>query len=141
MESDAVSMTTVTCPRCGLAFETAAVTNTRCRRCRTVVQVGPRRAARPTAPTQAPPTVTEGLDDEAAPPTALTGAVGDGTAGVALLVVLAGVAVVVVVEVVRAVLRWRRSGGQVAVRANDEPTVTPAIVGPDEDPDQSASVE
>jgi hypothetical protein len=31
---------TITCPRCGLAFETKATTNTRCRRCKTVVRVG-----------------------------------------------------------------------------------------------------
>lgn len=31
---------TVTCPRCGLAFETRATTNTRCRRCKAVVRVG-----------------------------------------------------------------------------------------------------
>ncbi|MHB1582995.1 MAG: hypothetical protein ACYCU7_18295 [Acidimicrobiales bacterium] len=30
----------VTCPRCGLAFETEATTNTRCRRCKSVVQIG-----------------------------------------------------------------------------------------------------
>lgn len=33
-------MTTVTCGRCGHSFETQARTNTRCRRCRTVVHVG-----------------------------------------------------------------------------------------------------
>ncbi len=32
-------MTTITCKRCGLSFETEATTNTRCRRCRTVVRV------------------------------------------------------------------------------------------------------
>jgi hypothetical protein len=31
--------TTVTCKRCGISFETEATTNTRCRRCRTVVRV------------------------------------------------------------------------------------------------------
>jgi uncharacterized paraquat-inducible protein A len=30
---------TITCKRCGLNFETEATTNTRCRRCRTVVRV------------------------------------------------------------------------------------------------------
>jgi hypothetical protein len=41
-------MTSITCPACGLSFETAATTNTRCRRCRKVVNIGssPRRAAR-----------------------------------------------------------------------------------------------
>jgi predicted Zn-ribbon and HTH transcriptional regulator len=33
------AVTTITCKRCGLSFETAATTNTRCRRCRTVVRV------------------------------------------------------------------------------------------------------
>ncbi len=33
-------MLTVNCPECGLAFETAARTNTRCHRCRKVVNVG-----------------------------------------------------------------------------------------------------
>ena len=32
-------MTTIICKRCGLSFETEATTNTRCRRCRTVVRV------------------------------------------------------------------------------------------------------
>ena len=32
-------MTTITCSRCGYRFETAARTNTRCRRCRAVVRV------------------------------------------------------------------------------------------------------
>ena len=32
-------MVTITCPRCGFRFETAARTNTRCRRCRAVVRV------------------------------------------------------------------------------------------------------
>jgi len=31
--------TTLTCPRCGASFETKAVTNTRCRHCRKVVQI------------------------------------------------------------------------------------------------------
>jgi transcription elongation factor Elf1 len=33
------AVTTITCKRCGLNFETEATTNTRCRRCRTVVRV------------------------------------------------------------------------------------------------------
>ncbi len=33
-------MTTVTCKRCGHNFPTEARTNTRCRRCRTVVNIG-----------------------------------------------------------------------------------------------------
>jgi hypothetical protein len=33
------TVTTITCKRCGCAFETEATTNTRCRRCRTVVRV------------------------------------------------------------------------------------------------------
>lgn len=36
-------MTSVTCPRCYSTFETAAVTNTRCRNCRHVVNIGRRR--------------------------------------------------------------------------------------------------
>lgn len=42
-------MTTITCPRCGTSFETAARTNTRCRSCKTVVRVAAseRRAAEP----------------------------------------------------------------------------------------------
>jgi hypothetical protein len=32
-------MVTISCPRCGFRFETAARTNTRCRRCKTVVRV------------------------------------------------------------------------------------------------------
>ncbi|MGO9197346.1 MAG: hypothetical protein ACLQK4_09485 [Acidimicrobiales bacterium] len=32
-------MTTITCKRCNLSFETEATTNTRCRRCRAVVRV------------------------------------------------------------------------------------------------------
>jgi len=34
---------TVTCPACGLSFETAATTNTRCRRCRKVVNISSHR--------------------------------------------------------------------------------------------------
>ena len=34
----------LTCPVCGLTFETQATTNTRCRRCRKVVNVGVRRS-------------------------------------------------------------------------------------------------
>lgn len=30
----------ITCPRCGLVFETQATTNTRCRRCKSVVRIG-----------------------------------------------------------------------------------------------------
>ncbi len=33
------AVTTLTCKRCGLSFETEATTNTRCRRCRAVVRV------------------------------------------------------------------------------------------------------
>jgi|GEM_PF-2165507 hypothetical protein len=33
------AVTTITCKRCGCSFETEATTNTRCRRCRTVVRV------------------------------------------------------------------------------------------------------
>jgi hypothetical protein len=33
-------MSSVACPSCGLSFETAATTNTRCRRCRKVVNIG-----------------------------------------------------------------------------------------------------
>lgn len=39
---------TITCPRCGLAFETRATTNTRCRRCKSVVRVGSGPAIRST---------------------------------------------------------------------------------------------
>lgn len=41
-------MANLTCPACGLSFETTATTNTRCRRCRKVVNIGAsqRRAAR-----------------------------------------------------------------------------------------------
>lgn len=35
-------MRSITCPSCGLSFETAATTNTRCRHCRRVVHVGRR---------------------------------------------------------------------------------------------------
>lgn len=44
-KSDAGSMTTATCPACGLSFETTATTNTRCRRCRKVVNIGRSRGA------------------------------------------------------------------------------------------------
>ena len=33
------AVTTITCQSCGLSFQTEATTNTRCRRCRTVVRV------------------------------------------------------------------------------------------------------
>lgn len=34
----------LTCPACGLSFETQASTNTRCRRCRKVINIGARRS-------------------------------------------------------------------------------------------------
>jgi hypothetical protein len=40
-------MQTVTCPACGLSFETTASTNTRCRRCRKVVNIGPGKSRSP----------------------------------------------------------------------------------------------
>jgi hypothetical protein len=46
---------TVRCRRCGHAFETAATTNTRCRQCRTVVNIG-RTVARPVEAAGAPMT-------------------------------------------------------------------------------------
>lgn len=33
-------MTRIACPSCGFSFETAATTNTRCRRCGKVVRIG-----------------------------------------------------------------------------------------------------
>lgn len=42
-------MTTITCKRCGFSFETEATTNTRCRRCKTVVRV-PAAARNPDGP-------------------------------------------------------------------------------------------
>jgi hypothetical protein len=33
------AVTTITCKRCGFSFETEATTNSRCRRCKTVVRV------------------------------------------------------------------------------------------------------
>jgi hypothetical protein len=39
----------LTCPACGLTFETQATTNTRCRRCRKVVNVGARNRPAPVA--------------------------------------------------------------------------------------------
>src|SRR5579862_363059 len=77
----------VSCPRCGLAFETQATTNTRCRRCRYVVRVGssPARARR------TDPTLVES-----------SGADGGGV----LLVAAAGLALWFVVRpIVRAVRR------------------------------------
>jgi DNA-directed RNA polymerase subunit RPC12/RpoP len=41
----------LTCPACGLTFETEATTNTRCRRCRKVINIGAR--GRPEASTDA----------------------------------------------------------------------------------------
>ena len=38
---------TITCPRCGLTFESQATTATRCRSCRYVVRVGSSPSARP----------------------------------------------------------------------------------------------
>jgi hypothetical protein len=51
----------LTCPACGLTFETHATTNTRCRRCRKVVNVR-RSAASPGGSSYRPP-ATEPIDD------------------------------------------------------------------------------
>jgi hypothetical protein len=48
--SDDGSMSTITCPGCGFEFETSAVTNTRCRRCRKVVNIGRTRRTQSTNP-------------------------------------------------------------------------------------------
>ena len=99
----------ITCPRCGLAFETQATTNTRCRRCKTVVRVGPgeSRSPRRTA------------EPAAEPPLEL--------AGGGLLVVAAGVLVLafyVAPAIVRAVRR--RRGTEAPPFATSGPHVVPA---------------
>lgn len=81
---------TIACPRCGFAFETLAITNTRCRRCKTVVGIasGPARQSRRLA---------EPAPDE--PSAAL--------AGGSLLLVAAGV--ILAFYVVPSIVRFIRS--------------------------------
>ena len=61
-------MTTIECPRCEPTFETKATTATRCRSCRSVVHVGPRRSTGQRSPAQVRSTTTawsaELADDE-----------------------------------------------------------------------------
>ncbi len=92
---------TITCPRCGLAFETRATTNTRCRRCRHVVRVG-RSSARP-ASRQLEETTPDEVTDELTADEALD---------VLLTVasVVAGVLTLVVARIVEA--RRRRHAGR-----------------------------
>ena len=71
-------MANLTCPACGLSFETTATTNTRCRHCRKVVNIGAsqRRAAR----AELGDSYCESADDAAT---------GDGGGALALIGVLA----------------------------------------------------
>lgn len=62
---------TITCPRCGHQFSTEARTNTRCRQCRTVVNIG--RSASASRPLYAR---SEGNDLDADPPTLVGPAAG-----------------------------------------------------------------
>ena len=96
----------ITCPRCDLAFETQATTNTRCRRCKTVVRVG---AGPPGQSRRAP---------QPAPDEPAADLAGDG-----LIVVAAGV-VILALYVVPAIIRFVR--GHHA--AEEAPTFCP--VGP-----------
>lgn len=84
---------TITCPRCGLGFESRATTATRCRRCRTVVRVGARRVS------------PSGRGGEATPDQQAQELAGGG-----VLLLVAGVVILgfyVVPAVVRAVRRRR----------------------------------
>lgn len=92
---------TITCPRCGVAFETRTTTNTRCRRCRYVVRIG-RSATRPASS----PVDDTTVDDY---PTADEAA----ASIVVLASVVVGVLVLAVPRIVEAVRRHR---------ANTEPT-------------------
>jgi DNA-directed RNA polymerase subunit RPC12/RpoP len=49
-QSNDGAVLSITCPRCGHTFETAARTNTRCRRCRHVVNVGRSSTVSPSYP-------------------------------------------------------------------------------------------
>lgn len=78
---------TISCPSCGLAFETRATTNTRCRRCRHVVRIGRASASRSVQPVN---------DDRSTydPAAGLA-------AGVAVVGMILGVAVPAIVRAVR----------------------------------------
>lgn len=103
---------TISCPRCGLAFETRATTNTRCHRCKTVVRIGsgPSTASRPSV---------EVATDEI-----------EGGSG---LVVLAFVALAgaIVVPIVQALGRRRLNIAPVvgAVGSNGPAQVPPSVTG------------
>jgi hypothetical protein len=105
---------TISCPRCGLAFDTRATTNTRCRRCKTVVRVGSGHARRFTGPTEPAPYE----------PTAEL-------AGVGILVIAAGV-VILALYVGRFIV-WAvrsRRGTEAPTFATSSPYAVPATSPP-----------
>lgn len=108
---------TITCPRCGLDFETRATTNTRCRRCRHVVRVGrsPARAAPRQLEESTPDDVT---DDEPTADDAFAAIVG-------LASVAVGVLVLVGPKIVEAVRRWR--GTTAPMLASPAPVAGPLL--------------
>ncbi len=102
---------TIICPRCGLAFESQAKTNTRCRRCRHVVRVG-RSPARPAVRQLDVAAIDDITADE---PT-----VDEAAAALAVLTsVVAAVLVIVVPKIIEAVRRWR--GDRAPTSAHDGP--------------------
>jgi len=130
---------TITCPHCGLAFETQATTNTRCRRCRTVVRISA------SAPRPASPAVAETKVDAlgANGPSAEEAA----AAIVALTTVVVGVLVLVVPRIIEFIRRHRvymaptlaPDGGPVAVTGPPpELGATRARTGPNRDGVDSA---
>lgn len=115
-KSDTPSVT-ITCPRCGLAFETQATTNTRCRRCRHVVRVG-------RSPARAVPIR---LDDATSVDLAADHPTADEAAMAILTVasVVAGVLTLVVLGVAEAFQRWRGTSGRTL--KSDDPRVDSAL--------------
>lgn len=104
---------TISCPSCGLAFETKATTNTRCRRCKVVVRIG----SGPLRP-RATPRSAEPATDE------LTGGVLAVSAFVAL-------ALVIVVPPIVLAIRRRRAARSGALATDGAEGADRATTGAD----------
>jgi len=79
---------TITCPKCGFVFDTEAVTNTRCRNCRHVVNIG-RRPRSAESPRSSSTSYTPAYGDDETPGLSPV-AIGLGLAGAGALAIWHG---------------------------------------------------
>ena len=101
---------TISCPRCGLAFETQATTSARSRRCKAVVRVG----SGPARPKVRTPAAGEPDDAPA----------GGVPAAVAVVVLVLAIAVPSVVQAIR-----RHRDGRVPTLADSDPAAADPATG------------